>query len=94
MHKYAGWVVYRKIICVNEYQFYFQFLEIAFSNTWEEAVCKDVTTFAETFRIPVDSSTNITLLQQDLCEDLSKKDSTLNSLLQRLDMNDVFKAVS
>jgi hypothetical protein len=50
--------------------------------------------FAETFRIPVDSGINITTLQQDLCEDLSKKDSTLNSLLQRLDMNDVFKAVS
>lgn len=69
-------------------------MEIAFSNTWEEAVCKDVTTFAETFRIPVDNSTNITKLQQDLCEDLSKKNSTLNSLLQRLDMKDVFKAVS
>lgn len=71
-----------------------KFLEIAFSNSWEEYVCKDVATFTDTFRIDADSGINITLLQHDLCEDLSKQDSTIKSILQRLDMSDVFNAVS
>ncbi|VDI72583.1 ATP-binding cassette, subfamily A (ABC1), member 1, partial [Mytilus galloprovincialis] len=69
-----------------------KFLEIAFSNSWEEYVCKDVATFTDTFRIDADSGINITLLQRDLCEDLSKQDSTIKSILQRLDMSDVFNA--
>ena len=73
---------------------FFQFLEIAFSNSWQDNVCKDVATFADTFRIPADSGINITILQHDLCEDLLKQDSTIKEILDKLDMTDVFKAVS
>lgn len=68
-------------------------MEIAFSNSWQEKICNDTTTFAETFRIPLNSGVNITALQHDLCADLSRQDSAIRDILNRLNMKDVFKAV-
>ena len=66
-------------------------MELTFSNRWKQVVC-NATEFKETFRFP--NGTDVHSIQTDLCADAMKQDSAIQDLLRRLNMTDVFNAVS